>query len=132
MWELSAEPTVNYTREGLTRVIMRETHTPHFTTTTVDQASTRNHSMSDSVPDDHQPGSVSQDARNVHRSTPDPKTVEMIAYYQQAHKDHGFRLIEVRYDFIRPIQSKFLIGQSYYVHSCRAFAKIKILATRIF
>jgi len=28
-------------------------------------------------------------------SAPDPKTVEMIRYYRQANRDHGFRLIEV-------------------------------------
>jgi hypothetical protein len=29
-------------------------------------------------------------------SQPDPKTVEMIKYYQQARKEHDFQLIEVR------------------------------------
>jgi hypothetical protein len=29
-------------------------------------------------------------------SQPDPKTVDMIKYYQQARKEHDFQLIEVR------------------------------------
>ena len=37
-----------------------------------------------------------KDDTEIHKaSAPDPKTVEMIRYYRQANRDHGFRLIEV-------------------------------------
>lgn len=40
-------------------------------------------------------GDTKADAGTRTASVPDPKTVEMIRYYRQAHRDHGFRLIEV-------------------------------------